>query len=130
MARVDQQTGCNRELFSELTESRSLGNLNAIGSSFQSSLNPRSPSNLYAIGSSLQNSLNPRSCNKLSVIGSSFQSSLNARSLSKLYAIGSSFQSSLKPRVEVELTHHALPTEPTEVAYLCPLLLLAVFFCL
>ena len=32
--------------------------------------------------------------------------------------------------VGVELTHHALPTEPADVAYLCPLLLLAVIFCL
>ena len=54
MARVDKQSVCDRELFSELTESPSLGNLNATGSSFQSSLNPRSPSNLYAIGTLLR----------------------------------------------------------------------------
>ena len=30
----------------------------------------------------------------------------------------------------VELTHHTLLTEPKDVAYLCPLLLLVVIFCL
>ena len=92
MARVDQQSVCDRGLFSELTESPIARQSECDRELFSELTESPFAQQSVCDRDSLQSSLNPRSSNKLSVIGSSFQSSLNPRLLSNLYAIGTLFR--------------------------------------